>query len=274
MTHVPYKGGAPAVQALDLVGTQGDTSRDQTGWRLKTAERLALAGNSWFAGIAPAIRHDLLRSIHVRSYEPGESIFRTGFAVRAWMVCLAGAVRVATPFSAGGRSITLRFLRPGQWFGDLPEQGNPVHTHEASAVGSTRVGVVDREAFCALMDKHPEFHACLLEWQSMRLASVFELLEERATLDLSARMVRQLHHLAKDYGKPHGVEVRIGLSLVQSDIAALVGCSRQRANKVLAELARQRLIRQEHGALVVTDCKALERMVDDTRLRDATCDTK
>jgi CRP-like cAMP-binding protein len=256
---------------LELLGAQGHASRDQTGWRLKTAERQALAGNSWFAGIAPAIRHDLLRSIHVRSYESGEWIFHTGSAVRAWMVCLAGAVRIAAPFSAGERSITLRFLRPGQWFGDLPEHGSPVHTHDASAFGSTRVGVVDREAVCALMDKHPQFHACLLEWQSMRLASVFGLLEERATLGLSARMVRQLHRLAKDYGKPEGGEVRIGLPLVQSDIAALVGCSRQRANQVLRELARQRLIRQDHGAFVVTDRKALERMVNDTRLGDATC---
>lgn len=251
------------LQLLEALFAEGAISCDQEEWRLKAAERMALAGNSWFAALPSATRHDLLRSIRVRSCEPGETIFATGAPVRAWMVCLSGAVRIATSFTASGRSLALRFLRPGQWFGDLPVPGRPSHTHEACANGVTRIGEVDRLAVSALMDKHPEFHAALLEWQSMRLASVYRLLEEHAMLDLSARMARHLHRLARDHGMPHGRgEIRIGLSLLQSDLAALVGCSRQRANEELVALTRRQLVRYEKGSLVVTDRRALDRLVE------------
>jgi CRP/FNR family cyclic AMP-dependent transcriptional regulator len=253
---------ADHLQLLETVGAEGACPGDLENWRLKTSERSALSDNSWFAGLPSAIRHDLLRSLRVRSFAPGATIYTTGTPIRAWMVCLAGAVRVGTSFSAGGRSLILGFLRPGQWFGDFPVPGQTSHTHEASATHATRVGEVDRHTVFALMEKYPEFHAALLEWQSMRLASVYRLLEEHATLDLSARMARHLHRLGKDHGTPHGGGgVRIGLPLLQSDLAALVGCSRQRANEAVGELTRRQLLRYEKGKLVLTDRRALERLL-------------
>jgi CRP-like cAMP-binding protein len=251
------------LQLLEALWAEGAVSSDQEDWRLRAGERMALAGNSWFAGLPSATRHDLLRAIHVRSYESGETIFASGEPVRAWMVCVGGAVRIATTFTASGRSLALQFLRPGQWFGDLPAPGRSGHTHEACANGLTRIGEVDRLSVSSLLDKHLEFRAALLDWQSMRLASVYRLLEEHATLNLSARMARHLHRLTKDHGMPHGGgEIRIGLSLVQSDLAALVGCSRQRANEELRELTRQELVRFEKGSLVITDRRRLQCLVE------------
>jgi CRP-like cAMP-binding protein len=130
-------------------------------------------------------------------------------------------------------------------------------------MGATRVGEVDRQAVDALMERHADFHAALLDWQSMRLGSVFRLLEDHATQGLRARMARQLHRLARDHGIPnaHG-EVKLALSLVQTDLAGLVGCSRQRANGHLVELVRNQVIRHEAGEYVVTDMNALVQLCE------------
>jgi CRP-like cAMP-binding protein len=229
-------------------------------WRLATADRIALASNSWFAGLQSETRHDLLRALRVRSYEHGETIFGAGAPVRSWKVCLGGSVRIGTCL-ATRRSLTLRFLRPGQWFGDLPS-AEGTHTHDAFAHGPTRIGAVDGNDVLVLMDKHPEFHAALLKWQSMRLASVFRLLEDHATASVRERVARQLARLAKDHGVPCEREVRIGIQLTQSDLAALVGCSRQRANQQVRYLAAQGVLRQHQGCLIVSDGPALKKLAN------------
>jgi CRP-like cAMP-binding protein len=128
----------------DLLRTlcvEDGTSSPSEVWQLSVAERLTLASNSWFARLSPGIRHDLLCALRARSCDSGEVIFRCGETPRAWMVCLSGAVRIGIS-SPSGRSPALRFIRPGQWFGDLPLAGVTVHTHGAAAQGQVRIGEV------------------------------------------------------------------------------------------------------------------------------------
>jgi CRP-like cAMP-binding protein len=158
-----------------------------------------------------------------------------------------------------GRSLTLGILRSGQWFGELPAVGAAKHTHHAFTKGATRVGVVDQRAIEALLEKHVKFCRALLDWQSMRTNSMIHLLEEHATLDLPARMARQIQRLAKDHGTPHGHgELKIELPLQQSELADMAGCSRQRSNQRLVDLVRRGVIRYVSGAHIVADLNALE----------------
>lgn len=226
--------------------------------RLTAAERRALAGNSWFTGLSPAVRHDLLRALRARTCEAGEPIFRSGEPARAWLVCLSGAVRIGIR-SPSGHTPALRFIRPGQWFGDLPLAGAAVHTHDAAAQGPARIGEVESGVVHALMKTHLAFHAALLQWQSLRLASIFELLADRLTLDLRARVARQLLRLGKDHGvkQPSG-EVRIALEFVQADLADLVSCSRQRLNQQLRDFIKRGILRCDHDGYVIEDFSRLE----------------
>jgi CRP-like cAMP-binding protein len=135
--------------------------------------------------------------------------------------------------------------------------------YDAFAKGATRIGEVDKQAIEELLEKHSEFCEALLEWQSMRLKSMIRLLEEHATLPLPIRMARQMHRLAKDHGIPHEQgELKIALPLHQSDLAALAGCSRQRANEQMVDLARRNVIRYVSGTYVIANPGALQALCD------------
>jgi len=228
--------------------------------RLLTDELNALSNNAWFLGLSAAMRHDMLRALRVTTYGANEQIFYAAAPVHGWMVCVSGAVRLSIP-SSTGRHLTLRFLRPGQWFGAVPTESGSVHVHDASAKGETRVGELCADDILYLSKTHSDFHLALLKWESFRLQSVFRLLEAHATEDLGMRMARQLHRLAKDHGVPNGgTEMRITLHLRQSDLADLAGCSRQRANEQIGKFMQNGLIRHENGVYVIKDPLALERM--------------
>lgn len=226
--------------------------------RLQPTERAALVDNSWFTSLSATMRHELLRSMRVRSYTAEEDIFYAGAPARSLMVCLSGAIRVAMPLSSG-RPFTLCFLRPGQWFGDLPTPASCAHSHDASAKVDSQVGEIPLKEMSLLIERYPDFQAALLNLQSMRLATVYRLLEDQATQDLGTRMARLLHRLAKDHGvSEEGSGVRIALPLAQADLAQLAGCSRQRANQQLRALTRRGLVQYTRQAYVIPNPQALQ----------------
>ncbi|TFZ03488.1 Crp/Fnr family transcriptional regulator [Ramlibacter rhizophilus] len=219
--------------------------------RLAPGERAALCASRWFEQLAPSLRHDLLRVLRVRRHADGEGLFARGDEVSEWLGCAAGAVRIASTTPAG-KSLTLTFVRPGRWFGD-PPLGSPVQrSHDAFAQGPTTTVAVTRADLLGLLREHPEFALALVQLQGHRLRQAFGLIEELSSVTLRARLARQLLHLMRGHGQAsQGGEVRIGLRLRQHLLAELLGCSRQRVNEQLRELAAQEVIRRDKGLLVV-----------------------
>lgn len=244
---------------FDLDNAAGAPAEER--WRLSPDDRAALARNSWFSSLPAMVRHDLVRAIRVRQFAAGEPVFATGAPLQSWWVCLAGAVRMGASY-ASGRSLALLVLRPGQWFGDLPLHSPAHHTHDAAALGRCRIGEVDAASMLSLVESHPQFHFYLYGWQSLRLESIFGLLEDHATLPLSVKIAKQLYRLAKSHGvhEANG-HMRIALSLSQTDVGLLAGSSRQRANAELGALTRQGVLALRDGCYVITDMDALTAIV-------------
>lgn len=225
---------------------------------LSPAERAAICGSGWFAGLSPTVRHDLLRVLRVRRHADGDRIFEHGAPALEWLGCAAGAVRVGSTTCAG-KLLTLTFIRPGRWFGDPPLAEDSTRSHDAFAHGPATTVAVLRADLLDVLRQHPELSLALVQLQGLRLQQAFSLIEELASLDLRARLARQLLHLMRGYGETcRGGEVRIGLRLRQHRLAELLGCSRQRVNEQLRTLAADQVIRSEKGLLVVRSPHRLE----------------
>ena len=226
---------------------------------LSPVERAAVAGASWFVALPATVRHDLLRVLAVRRLAHGEAVFRRGDAATAWLACAAGAVRISGS-TANGRPLTWTFVRPGHWFGDPPLAADDVRVHDAHAHGATTVVAVARADLQAVLREQPALYPALMRLQALRMRQAFGLVEDFASLGLRARLLRQLLQLARSHGVPcRGGEVRIALRMRQDLLAEMLGCSRQRVNEQLRDLARADLVRKEAGALVLRDCRDLER---------------
>lgn len=227
--------------------------------------RTVVAGSGWFATLAPAVRHDLLRAMRVRHHADGDTLFRRGEPAEAWLACAGGAVRISSA-ARNGRPLTLAVVGPGRWFGDPPLAADDVRTHDAQAHGETAIAAVSRADLQRTLDAHPSLYPALLRLQALRLHQVFEVVEDLGSLGLRARLGRQLLHLSRTHGVPcSGGEVRIGVRVRQDLLAELLGCSRQRVNEQLGELTRAQVIRREAGKLVVRDPAGLRRWTDEAR---------
>jgi len=226
---------------------------------LTIEEREAINSGRWFSSLSPSLRHDILRCTYVKRYKDGALIAARGDLPEEWIACARGAVRVSST-SLSGKQITLTYVEPGIWFGDVAMLDGDQRTHDAYAHGETTIVCVARADFRKILAQHTELYEALLRLQARRIRQLFGLVEDLNTLPPRARLAKQLLHLARSYGVTslsREGEVRIGLHLAQEELAQLLGASRQRVNQELKTLEREDVIRIEPGGLVLRDRSAL-----------------
>ena len=227
-------------------------------------ERAAINNGRWFSTLSPSLRHDILRCAYPKRFKDGELICARGDPAESWSAVARGAVRVSST-SITGKQVTLTYVEPGIWFGDVAMFDGERRTHDAYAHGETTMLLVSRGDLQKILSQHVELYEALLRLHARRIRQLFGLVEDLNTLPLRARLAKQLSHLVRSYGVPSlgdGREVRIGLQLAQEELAQLLGASRQRVNQELKAMEREEVIRIEPGGLVVRNREALMHIVE------------
>ena len=225
-------------------------------------ERSAINGGRWFSTLSPSLRHDILRCAYVQRFKDGDLIAARGDPPAQWIACAKGAVRVSST-SITGKQITLTYVEPGIWFGDVAIFDGDRRTHDAYSHGETTILCVAKADFKKILASHVELYEAMLRLHARRIRQLYDVVADLNTLPLRARLAKQLLHLARSYGVVSVLdssEVRIGLQLAQEELAQLLGASRQRVNQELKTMEREAAIRIEPSGLVVRSREALLRI--------------
>ncbi|MBX9613139.1 MAG: Crp/Fnr family transcriptional regulator [Burkholderiales bacterium] len=231
---------------------------------LTIEEREAINSGRWFSSLSPSLRHDILRCAYVKRYKDGELIAARGDPPESWIACAKGAVRVSST-SISGKQITLTYVEPGIWFGDVAIFDGDRRTHDAFAHGDSTILCVAKADFKKILATHVELYEAMLRLHARRIRQLFGLVEDLNTLPLRARLAKQLVHLGRSYGVPNlsnNSEMRISLQLAQEELAQLLGASRQRVNQELKAMEREEVIRIEPSGLMIRDHAALMRIIE------------
>ncbi len=231
---------------------------------LTLEEREAIDSGRWFSTLSPSLRHDILRCAYVKRFRDSELIAARGDPPEDWIACAKGAVRVSST-SISGKQITLTYVEPGIWFGDVAIFDGDRRTHDAYAHGDCTILCVAKADFQKILATHVELYEAMLRLHARRIRQLYGLVEDLNTLPLRARLAKQLIHLVRSYGVAslsNAKEMRIGLHLAQEELAQLLGASRQRVNQELKSMEREQSIRIEPGGLIVRDRDALMRIVE------------
>ncbi|ALV06725.1 Crp/Fnr family transcriptional regulator [Roseateles depolymerans] len=221
---------------------------------LSISERNNIESGPWFSKLSLPLRSDILARAFVRRVPDGALMSVRGEPAVEWVGVAKGAVRVSS-VSLSGKQVTLTYVEPGTWFGDIALFDGLPRTHDASAHGETTLLVVRKADFKDLLSRHTELYEALLRLNCRRLRLMFDVVEDLNTRPLASRLAKQILLLARSYGVSQGAEgteeIRIGLQLAQEDLAQLLGASRQRVNQELKGFEREGAVRVEPTRLVL-----------------------
>lgn len=200
------------------------------------------------------------RYIHLRRLPRTEILYRTDDPATNLYVLASGCLKLSTP-GPEGDEVLLGLVRPYALLGEAAVFNSRRHTATAIALVESEVIGINANAFVDFVRHHPEVALRLLESFSHQLQRAQERMEDIAFLDVPARVAKRLIELALEFGEKTAQGYLITLRLTQSELAALVGASRESVNKALRLFAEKGLLRSERRGLLITDLAALQRRI-------------
>jgi len=218
----------------------------------------ALARCPLFAHASRDILESLANRLRRRRFRRNEVIFHQGDPGDALHIVAAGAVKILLPSAEGDEAI-IATLRPGDFFGELALLDGASRSATAGALEQSETLVLPRQVFLEVLDTLPGLRDALLAGVAHELRRLTGHVEELHFLDLAGRLAMRLSRLALEASPDAHGEIRLDWPYTQSDLAAMIGGTRQSVNRLLSELVEQDLIRIEPDALVIADLDELAR---------------
>lgn len=213
-------------------------------------KRKIIARTKFFAGLDDAVLTKIADAAVEQTFAAKQMIFLRGDPGNAIYIVLRGRVRLSI-LAADGRELSFTHAEPGDVFGEIAVIDRAPRSADATALSDVHALVLSATDIEALIDRFPAIAWSVMKFLCARLRDTSDHLEHIALLPLEVRLARYLlARVLPPVAPPGGAGLRLDLSMSQTELALLLGASRQKVNVALASLEQTGAIRRADGAYV------------------------
>lgn len=154
-----------------------------------------------------------------------------------------------------GKEIILRIVAPGELFGEQALSGDETREPRNSSAEVLHEGVIyviPRSVFLPWCETRPHVWRVLSEILASRQRELEKKIELLCLRDVEYRILYYLGELAVMLGSRNGGVQEYAIPLSQSELASLIGATRETTSTTLNSLARRGLVRLGRRLLVVS----------------------
>jgi CRP/FNR family transcriptional regulator, cyclic AMP receptor protein len=231
----------------------GGSSRGQPG-----ADRLANV--PLFSDLDADSLERLAAVARTRTFAAGATIFNRGEPGQVLYVIQCGKVKICLT-SPEGQEVALAVLGPGECFGELALLDGQPRSADACALEPVTAAAIQRADFIKACMQHPRIAVQVMQVLSRRLRQTDEMVQDLLFLDVHGRVAKKLLELSETHGVRTPEGIRIEMRLTQTELAAMVGASRESVNKVMGYLTEKHYIMTDKHRTTVTRLAELRRYV-------------
>jgi CRP-like cAMP-binding protein len=174
-------------------------------------------------------------------------------------VLVVGSGRLRVYLEGENRSLTLSFLESG----DIYTTHTPTYVESVEA---SAIWLMDTAEFSKKLTLDPSTTPAIMQVLGRLLSSAVGLLEDLAFREVPARLARFLIGLAERRGEPTEQGLLVQVDLNRSEIASLLGSTRQTVSSLLNQWERDGVIQQQgRQALLICSIDTLKKYLDGDR---------
>ena len=211
----------------------------------------ALSRVPLFATLSAAQLAELARVARRHRYTSDQTVFYQGDPGDTFYVILSGQVKVSVT-SPEGQEAILVVLDEGEGFGEFALLDDQPRSATIEATQNTEVLVLRKDDFRRLLRQMPDIAIGLLRVLTKRLRDTDQLVQDAAFLDVGDRLAKKLLVLMELHGKaaPQGAVV-LTLQLTQSELASMIGATRESVNKQLGAFRDQGIVAVDRQRITI-----------------------
>jgi CRP/FNR family transcriptional regulator len=192
-----------------------------------------------FNHLEPAQMDEIMSLIRSLKFKRGENLYSPGDPANTLYIVSEGKIKIYR-LSESGKEQLIRFLRPGDFTGELALFSDTVHEAYAEAIEDTSVCTITRSEFNELLLKYPSISLKVLSEFSHRLEQSEKQTTRFATERVETRIALFLIECMDNNSKSQIVE----LPMSKRDLASYLGTSPESISRKLTEIEEVGLIEQ------------------------------
>ncbi len=226
--------------------------------------RAALRSCRLFADLDDPTLELVAAAMRARRFRRSEVIFHAGDPGDALFVVTVGRVKITLPSDEGTEPAILTTIGPGGFFGELALLDGVARSATAIALVGVEAQVLQRDAFERLLDEQPRLRHVFLVALAGEIRRLTGQVEDFHFIDLPGRLARHLLRSLDGGDRPSALpagEHPLPWPYTRSELAGMIGGSRQSVNRLLADLVGEGLLRFEGDTLVIPDAARLSAAV-------------
>jgi CRP/FNR family cyclic AMP-dependent transcriptional regulator len=204
-----------------------------------------LASIPLFYGLDPETREVVKRHSALRSVRRNTVVIQKGDESGALYVVISGRLKVSVA-DEQGKEVILNTLGPGDYFGELAILGDTPRTATVVSLEDSNLLTLSRMAFLELVREQPDIALAVIRNLTARVAQLTEQVGRLALGDVYSRI--------RDLLNEHAVEeegLLVTGRFTQSEIAQMVGSSREMVSRIFKDLREGGYIRLEDKRVVI-----------------------
>ncbi|GIP31268.1 Crp/Fnr family transcriptional regulator [Paenibacillus sp. J2TS4] len=190
----------------------------------------------------------------------GSHLFWEGEPAEQLYYVKKGKIKI-TKSTDDGKDLILFYLQEGDFFGEFASSGTCQYSYDAKAVQNSETAVIQQKDLERLISEDGAFALQFIKWMSLMQRTTESKFRDLILYGKKGALSSTLIRLTNSYGEPTEDGIFIRLKLSNTDLANMIGTSRESVNRMLAAYKSEGVIDYDKGHIVIRDLAHLKSVV-------------
>lgn len=194
--------------------------------------------------------------MYVKHSAKGDFLFWEGDTADKLYYVIQGGVRI-TKLSESGKSFILYLHQSGDLFGQLDPFQNSVQSFSAEVTEDCKMGVIQRKDLEVLLWQHGDLAIEFMKWMGLMHRMTETKFRDLMMYGKPGALCSLLIRLSNSYGIPHGEHVQINYKISHTEMADMIGSTRESVNRMLSDMKKEEAVEFHNGRIIIKNAAYL-----------------
>lgn len=199
-----------------------------------------------------------LQSImYTRHANKGDYLFWEGETADKLYFVKKGGVRI-TKLSDTGKSFILYLHQAGDLFGQMDPFRDSTHSFSAEVTENSEIGMIQRKDLEVVLWQHGDLAVEFMKWMGLMHRMTETKFRDLLMYGKPGALCSLLIRLSNSYGVPQGEHTRIDYRINNTELADMIGATRESVNRMLSDMRKEDAVEFQNGLIIIKDLAYLQ----------------
>lgn len=197
---------------------------------------------------------DIMYELKVKS---GQQLFSEGEPADKLYFIKSGRVKI-TKSTDEGKVFILHMYASGDMFGQIDAFQESYYNFNAEALEDCKVGVIQQKDLEILLWQHGDLAVEFMKWMGVVQRMTETKFRDLMLFGKPGALCSTLIRLSNTYGEQVPEGILITKKLTHTDLADIIGATRESVNRMLHDLKEQKAVSVMNGLILINDLQYLK----------------